>query len=75
MSQLKATRQDRATPVTHGVAELKRFRPIAAQARTAIDGLIGRGAVPVSVREDLVVLRRMNQLAQVDAFGRVSWGS
>jgi hypothetical protein len=54
-------------------ADLARFEPITPVARRKVDELISRGAVVVAVRATLVTLRRGEQTARVDDWGRVDW--
>lgn len=53
--------------------DLDIFQPNVQLARRKVDELIERGAVVVSVRPALVVLKRGVQTARVDGWGRVDW--
>ena len=52
---------------------LERFKPINPLARRKVSELVERGAVVVSVRSSQVILRRGEQTAHVDDWGRVDW--
>lgn len=59
---------DRAT-------DLNRFTPQVSVARRKVDELISRGAVITRVRSNQVTLRRGEQVATIDGWGRVEWAS
>lgn len=66
----------RKTPVDaprRSAPDLAAFQPIVKLARRKVDELIERGAVVIDVRSAQVTLRRGEQTARVDAWGRVDW--
>lgn len=64
-----ATKQEGHAPAH----DLDKFQPNVQLARRTVDELVSRGAVVVSVRPALVVLKRGKQTARVDGWGRVDW--
>ncbi len=55
--------------------DLARFEPASSLARRKVDELVRRGAVVTQVRRSQVTLRRGEQTATVDGWGRVDWAS
>ena len=53
--------------------KLKRFEPHTPMATTKIDFLIERGGSTVRDTRDFVEIRRGDQIANIDVFGRVTW--
>jgi hypothetical protein len=53
--------------------ELKEFDPIMSLAREKVRELLARDGQLHYVSRDKVEVRRMNQLATIDTFGRVTW--
>lgn len=54
---------------------LRVFQPMVPVAKCKLDELIARQATVTEVYADRVVLQRHGQFAQIDAWGRVRWGS
>lgn len=53
--------------------KLKKFQPIAPNARTVVEDLFKRGGVLVKETREYVEIARLESLAHIDQMGRVEW--
>lgn len=60
-------------PARPSVADINRFEPMTPVARRKVEDLVARGAVITRVRSSQVTLKRGEQTAFIDAWGRVDW--
>lgn len=55
--------------------KFKKFEPMSSLANQKIKELIDRGGIVISEHRNHVLIKRMESVAKIDQFGRVSWSA